>query len=76
MMFYGALEKCPACDNTLECTGDNYVCTGAFSEWSSCTYSTRDPVRRKEPVKLPDSVRESSAFEVIISLIHLGFSID
>ncbi|CBI28338.3 unnamed protein product, partial [Vitis vinifera] len=65
MMFYGALEKCPACDNTFECTGDNYVCTGAFSEWSSCTYSTRDPVRRKEPVKLPDSVRESSAFELI-----------
>lgn len=66
MMFYGALEKCPICSGILEYTGDNYVCTGAYSEWSSCIYTTREPVRKDEPIKVPDSIKDSSVFKVII----------
>lgn len=56
MLFYGALEKCPVCNGNLEFDGRRYKCRGFYSEWSSCNFTTRDPPRKQEAVKLPDSV--------------------
>ncbi|EXB38460.1 Poly [ADP-ribose] polymerase 3 [Morus notabilis] len=56
LLFYGLLDKCQVCGGTLEYNGIRYSCTGSYSEWSSCTVSTRDPPRKEEPIKLPDSV--------------------
>lgn len=65
MLFYGALEKCPVCNGNLEYKGNNYSCTGSYSEWSTCTFSTKDPPRRNEPVKLPDSVQSSAVYDLL-----------
>ncbi|KAJ0015003.1 hypothetical protein Pint_21361 [Pistacia integerrima] len=32
---------------------------GMYSEWSTCTFRTKDPPRREKPVKIPDSVLKS-----------------
>ncbi|KAL2536127.1 Poly [ADP-ribose] polymerase 3 [Forsythia ovata] len=34
--------------------------TRFYSEWSTCTYTTLDPPRKDEPLKLPESVEESA----------------
>ncbi|KAL2511120.1 Poly [ADP-ribose] polymerase 3 [Abeliophyllum distichum] len=60
MLFYGPLDKCVICGGTLELSDINYSCKGFYSEWSTCTYTTRDPPRKDEPLKLPESVKESS----------------
>lgn len=64
MMFYGALEKCPVCNGTLEFDGRRYSCRGFYSEWSSCTFRTRDPPRKEEAIKLPDFVQDSPISDV------------
>ncbi|PQQ12968.1 poly [Prunus yedoensis var. nudiflora] len=61
LLFYGPLDKCPACNGNLEFTGIRYSCTGSYSEWASCTYTTKDPSRKQEPIKLPDSALNSPA---------------
>ncbi|KAJ7947980.1 Poly [ADP-ribose] polymerase [Quillaja saponaria] len=65
LMFYGGLEKCPVCNGNLECDGRRYSCRGFYSEWASCTYSTRDPQRKKEPIKLSDSVLKSPISDML-----------
>ncbi|CAN4107254.1 unnamed protein product [Withania somnifera] len=57
ILFYGPLGGCPVCGGTLEFTGDRYHCGGAYSEWSSCVYSTRSPPRKEEPLNIPESIR-------------------
>lgn len=64
MLFYGALEKCPVCGSNLECAGKRYSCKGSYSEWSTCTFSTTDPPRKEEPIKLPESVLNSAISDV------------
>ncbi|XP_062171215.1 protein ADP-ribosyltransferase PARP3 [Alnus glutinosa] len=65
LLFYGPLEKCPVCNGNLEYTGTRYSCRGFCSEWSSCTFSTKDPPRKQEPTKLPDSVLNSPVSHLI-----------
>ncbi|XP_026428891.1 putative poly [ADP-ribose] polymerase 3 [Papaver somniferum] len=56
MLFYGPLDKCPICRGPLEYTGSNYSCSGIYSEWSSCTYKTKDPPRREDKLNIPDEI--------------------
>ncbi|CAJ2654664.1 protein ADP-ribosyltransferase PARP3 [Trifolium pratense] len=65
LLFFGALEKCTVCNGNLEFDGRRYACRGFYSEWSSCTFSTRDPPRKEEPIKLPDSVQNSPVSDLL-----------
>ncbi|XP_057455993.1 protein ADP-ribosyltransferase PARP3 [Lotus japonicus] len=65
LMFFGALEKCSVCNGNLEFDGRRYACKGFYSEWCSCTFSTRDPPRKEEPIKLPDSVQNSLVSDLL-----------
>ncbi|XP_073141391.1 protein ADP-ribosyltransferase PARP3-like isoform X2 [Henckelia pumila] len=65
ILFYGPLDNCPICDGCLEVSGTTYSCSGSYSEWSSCSYSTRDPPRREDPLKLPDSVKDSAVADLL-----------
>ncbi|KAF6996750.1 hypothetical protein CFC21_013059 [Triticum aestivum] len=56
MMFYGPLEKCPMCGGQLECKGWKYKCTGKYSEWASCIFSSSNPPRRSDPIKVPEDI--------------------
>nr|CAB3446769.1 unnamed protein product [Digitaria exilis] len=58
MIFYGPLEKCPICGGQLEFKGWKYKCTGNYSEWARCTFSTNDPSRRSGPIKVPDDIKD------------------
>ncbi|KAJ6817198.1 poly [ADP-ribose] polymerase 3-like [Iris pallida] len=58
MLFYGALERCPVCNHHLHCTGRNYVCRGPYSEWTTCTYTTRESPRKDQPLKVPDGIHD------------------
>lgn len=64
LLFYGIVDKCPVCGGTLEYNGIRYSCTGSYSEWASCTFSTRDPPWKEEPIKLPDSVLDTPIADV------------
>ncbi|CAA2942905.1 poly [ADP-ribose] polymerase 3 [Olea europaea subsp. europaea] len=68
ILFYGPLDKCMICGGTLELSDMNhmtYSCKGSYSEWSTCTYTTTDPPRKDEPVKLPESVQESDISDLL-----------
>ncbi|KAI5666665.1 hypothetical protein M9H77_16518 [Catharanthus roseus] len=65
ILFYGPLENCPVCSHTLECNGLNYSCSGEFSEWSTCVFTACDPPRRVEPLKIPESLQNSPASDLI-----------
>ncbi|TKY67074.1 Poly of ADP-ribose polymerase 3 [Spatholobus suberectus] len=65
LLFYGALDKCSVCNGSLEFDGRRYVCKGFYSEWASCTFSTRNPPRKQEPIKLPDSVQNSLVSDLL-----------
>ncbi|XAR60124.1 NAD(+) ADP-ribosyltransferase [Bertholletia excelsa] len=65
IMYYGALDKCPVCGGPLEYTGTKYVCKGDYSGWLTCTFTTTDPRRMREPIKLPDSVQASAVSDEI-----------
>ncbi|KDP37595.1 hypothetical protein JCGZ_07941 [Jatropha curcas] len=65
LLFLGALGKCPLCDCKLEFDGKRYSCSGFYSEWSSCTFKTRNPPRIEEPIKLPDSVLNSPIADLL-----------
>lgn len=73
MLFYGPLEKCPICGSDLEYAGSSYSCNGAYSEWSSCVFSTRDPPRKSEPIVYPDFVEETPISDVMLVLRGLSF---
>ncbi|XP_073133427.1 protein ADP-ribosyltransferase PARP3-like [Henckelia pumila] len=64
IMFYGPLEKCPICSGILEVTDTSCTCKGSYSEWSSCTYTTLFPPRR-DPLKLPDSIKDSAVADIL-----------
>ncbi|XP_042429440.1 protein ADP-ribosyltransferase PARP3-like [Zingiber officinale] len=63
MMFYGALEKCPICQGQIDRTSSNYECRGAYSEWTSCTYTTMNAPRKGQPIKIPDEISDNSIKE-------------
>ncbi|KAL5763768.1 hypothetical protein ACOSQ2_016362 [Xanthoceras sorbifolium] len=65
MLFYGPLERCPVCNGNLEFDGKRYTCKGMYSEWSTCTFKTKNPPRKEEPVKLPDSVLKSDVSDFL-----------
>ncbi|PIN25417.1 NAD(+) ADP-ribosyltransferase, partial [Handroanthus impetiginosus] len=65
ILFYGPLEECLVCGSAIEISSTTYSCRGAYSEWSTCTYTTEDPPRRDEPIKLPDSVKDSGVADII-----------
>ncbi|KAK9999574.1 hypothetical protein SO802_019177 [Lithocarpus litseifolius] len=65
LLFYGVLEKCPVCNGNLEYTGTRYSCRGFYSEWSSCSFNTKDPPRKQEPIKLPDFVLNSPVSDLL-----------
>ncbi|KAB1227213.1 Poly [ADP-ribose] polymerase 3 [Morella rubra] len=65
LLFFGPLEKCPVCNGNLEFARTRYICSGFLSEWSSCTFSTKDPPRKQEPTKIPDSVLNSPVTHLI-----------
>ncbi|XP_078435135.1 poly ADP-ribose polymerase 3 [Wolffia australiana] len=56
MLFYGPLKKCPVCGHHLKFEGSHYACHGAFSEWTTCTYATRESPRKAEAVKIPAGI--------------------
>lgn len=68
LLYYGPLDKCLVCGGKLEFDGGKYACKRSYSEWATCTYSTRNPTRKEEPTKLPDSVLKSPVSNVIIVL--------
>ncbi|EEF38513.1 poly [ADP-ribose] polymerase, putative [Ricinus communis] len=65
LLLLGPLGKCPLCDCTLEFDGKRYSCNGFYSEWSSCTFKTRSPPRKEEPLKFPDSVLKSPIADLL-----------
>ncbi|XP_010686033.2 protein ADP-ribosyltransferase PARP3 [Beta vulgaris subsp. vulgaris] len=65
LLYYGALLECKVCGGNLQFVGNSYSCTGALSEWSTCTYKTRNPPRKQDPIKLPDSVSKSSVADFL-----------
>ncbi|KAM0939701.1 putative NAD(+) ADP-ribosyltransferase [Dioscorea sansibarensis] len=67
LMFYGPLERCPVCNGQLECAGRNYECRGAYSEWSTCVYYTRDNPRKDESLKLPEGIENSKVHDWVKS---------
>ncbi|CAN1120708.1 Protein ADP-ribosyltransferase PARP3 [Linum perenne] len=60
LLFFGPLERCTLCGGNLEFNGKIYGCTGFYSEWGSCTFMSKNPPRKQDPTKLPDSVLNSS----------------
>ncbi|KAI4340457.1 hypothetical protein MLD38_025289 [Melastoma candidum] len=65
LLYYGPLGVCPICGSNLEFDGGKYLCKGSYSEWATCTYSSRNPPRKEEPTKLPDSVLNSPAADLL-----------
>ncbi|KAL2899474.1 Poly [ADP-ribose] polymerase 3, partial [Bienertia sinuspersici] len=65
LLYYGALLECEVCGGNLEFIGKSYACTGEISEWASCTYKTRNPPRKQDPIKLPDSVLNSPVSDLL-----------
>ncbi len=64
LLFFGPPDKCGMCNTNLKFDGKQYKCYGSFSEWSSCTFKTRNPPRKQEETKLPDSVHKSPVDDV------------
>ncbi|KAL5976359.1 Poly [ADP-ribose] polymerase 3 [Asimina triloba] len=56
ILFSGPLERCPVCGGNLQYTGKDYTCQNTYNEWSTCTYSTREPPRKEEPPKVPQEI--------------------
>lgn len=51
-MCFGALSPCPVCkDGKLAFRNGTYCCTGHETAWSSCRYTTKDPIRA--PIDIP-----------------------
>lgn len=73
MLFYGPLGRCPICNGNLECTGNDYTCSSFYSEWSSCTYSTREPPRREERLVLPNGIDDPKVIQVHLFLLSISY---
>ncbi|CAK1553493.1 unnamed protein product [Leptosia nina] len=62
IMAFGALEPCPECkQGQLILDTFNYRCTGNISEWTKCSYTTRNPKRK--PMAVPSAYKDGSAFK-------------
>ncbi|KAE9552545.1 hypothetical protein FO519_004242 [Halicephalobus sp. NKZ332] len=62
-IIFGVPEKCPDCDNgTLfyNTQFHKYTCHGYISEYTRCTYGSRNPTR--SVIKIPKSIREQNEF--------------
>lgn len=68
MMFYGPLESCAMCGGQLEYTGKNYRCQGRYSEWTTCPYTTINPPRKSDRIKVPEDINNETAREVCFVL--------
>lgn len=53
-MMFGPLACCPICSGCIRFSGGMYRCHGYVSEWSKCSYTTREPKRRREKWKVPE----------------------
>ncbi|KAB1208820.1 Poly [ADP-ribose] polymerase 1 [Morella rubra] len=53
-MMFGALSSCPICSGSLRCSGGLYQCHGFLSEWSKCSYSTRELERVTGKWRIPE----------------------
>ncbi|XP_021716389.1 poly [ADP-ribose] polymerase 3-like [Chenopodium quinoa] len=65
LLYYGALLECKVCGGNLEFIGNSYSCTGELSEWATCTYKTKNPPRKQDPIKLPESVLDSPVSDLL-----------
>ncbi|WOG94510.1 hypothetical protein DCAR_0313806 [Daucus carota subsp. sativus] len=65
MVYYGPLDQCPICGGGLEWGRTKYFCTGAYSEWSTCTFNTREPPRKEEELVIPDSIKDTPAYDLL-----------
>ncbi|KAK3041508.1 hypothetical protein RJ639_000127, partial [Escallonia herrerae] len=61
LMFYGPVGSCPRF-GVHHCT---YSCKGEYSEWSTCTFKTRDPPSKEEEIKFPDSIQKSAISDLL-----------
>ncbi|XP_047316975.1 protein ADP-ribosyltransferase PARP3-like [Impatiens glandulifera] len=58
MLFYGALEDCSICGGKIQYNQrETFTCNGNHSEWCSCIYTSKDPPRKKKPIKLPNFIK-------------------
>jgi len=71
VLLFGPIQKCPECKKTggFELRGGSYICTSS-SEWSPCTYETREP-RRNVP-DIPDELLERYEFFEDGYRFHVG----
>ncbi|KAJ4847116.1 Poly [ADP-ribose] polymerase 3 [Turnera subulata] len=65
LLFFGPPDKCPLCNGSLDFDRIRYYCTGFYSEWSSCTFKTKNPTRKEESIKLPDSVLKTPVADLL-----------
>ncbi|MQL76103.1 hypothetical protein Taro_008479 [Colocasia esculenta] len=56
MLFFGPLQKCPVCGSQLKYKGSHYACEGTYSEWTTCTYTSRESPRMVEPIMVHEGV--------------------
>ncbi|KAM6592239.1 hypothetical protein CsatA_014844 [Cannabis sativa] len=53
-MMFGALSSCPLCSGSLRYSAGMYRCQGYLTEWSKCSFSTREPERIEGKWKIPE----------------------
>lgn len=69
MLFDGALDKCPVCGSHLKFGRTKYICPGAYSDGSTCTFSSRDSQRKEGAITFPGFVEEIPIFDVM--MLHI-----
>jgi poly [ADP-ribose] polymerase 2/3/4 len=58
MIFYGPLKNCPVCGGQIEFKSWKYSCTGVYTEWTQCTFSTNNPSRKSGPIEIPEDMED------------------
>ncbi|XP_030854208.1 poly [ADP-ribose] polymerase 1 [Strongylocentrotus purpuratus] len=59
-MMFGALEKCPECENgqlVVSSSGLSFKCTGNLTSWTKCQYRSKD-VPRSKTWHIPEYLKE------------------
>lgn len=62
--MFGALSSCPICSGSLRCSGGLYQCHGFLSEWSKCSYSTRELERVTGKWRIPEETNNQYLIKV------------